>query len=263
VGRRDFASSKKKSAYLGMAKAIAKSDNAFFGQLKKADRMGRGFVDDKKEESRLSAPGSTTGGSDFNDLLDSIVFKDELRDYVSSIINNAEPNEYVYDDVIISASAARPSAGGGPDWGTLQGKTGSWLFDKNQDERLEFVYELPHSYMEGTDVEVHVHWCPVDTDTGDVSWRFGYSWANINGTLPVPGAELIGTAADPADGTAFKHQYHDLGEMDGTGKTISSVITAYLYRDVSEDDYDADAAMLSIDFHIKKDARGSKEEHTK
>jgi len=36
-----------------------------------------------------------------------------------------------------------------------------------------------------------------------------------------------------------------------------------LMRDVSEDDYDTDAALLYVDFHYERDTLGSDEEYVK
>ena len=252
MGRRDFVSSKSKSAFL----ATAKKQGSLESSLKEAGRLSRGMIgagDGEGEEK------SGLGGTDFSNLMNSIVFKDELRDYVTSIINNAEPNEYVYDDIRVAAGATKVGASG-PTFGDF-GNFMTWLFPTNEDKEVFFNVQLPHSWMEGTDLQAHIHWAPVNTNTGDVAWCLEYVWANISGSLTSP-ATLTPTP-DPGDGEAFKHQYHEMGTISGTGKTISSMLLCRLYRDTSEDDYNADAALLEFDFHIQLDSRGSSTETAK
>jgi hypothetical protein len=189
----------------------------------------------------------------FYSTFESVVFKDELVTYLSSVINNTEPNEYVWDDLRVSATSVA-AGGSAPGFETFLGTTKTYLFDKTGDEEVHFNIQLPHSYEEGTDIIPHVHWTPVDTDTGDVVWALEYTWQNEDGTFP---ATTTITTADDADGTAYKHQQADFAAITGTGKTISSMLVCRLYRDVSADDYDNDAAFLEFDLHFRKDSRGS------
>jgi hypothetical protein len=131
----------------------------------------------------------------------------------------------------------------------------TYLFDKTADQECSFNVIIPHSYLEGSDITPVVHWCPMDTDTGDVVWALEYSWANIDVQLPVTTTITI---ADAADGTARKHQLASFAAITGTGKTIGSVLSCRFYRDVDpSDDYTNDAALLSFGIRFKKDARGS------
>ena len=233
MGRDDFVSSKKKSAFLGKAK-----------------KGGKGSVFGGGDEGESSNEGLQ---KQFYSLMDSIVFKDELVAYLSSVINNTEPNEYVYDDLRVAATSVKVG-GAAPGFEAFLGTTKTYLFDKTGDEEVHFNCQLPHSYEEGTDIIPHVHWAPVDTDTGDVVWGLEYTWQNIDGTFPATTTIVI---ADDADGTAYKHQVATFAAISGTGKTISSILVCRLFRDVSADDYNEDAAFLEVDFHFRKDSRGS------
>lgn len=240
MGRDDFVSSKKKSAFLGKAK-----------------RGGKGSVFGGGDEGESSNEGLQ---KQFYALMDSIVFKDELVTYLSSVVNNKEPNEYVYEDLRVPVTAVR-AGGAAPTWGTFSGNLETWLFPTNADAEVHFAVQLPHAWMEGSEIEAHVHWAPMDTDTGDVSWNLEYIWANEGATFGA--AATLSPTPDPADGTALKHQYFDIGDIAGTGKTISSILICRLYRDVSNDDYTGWAALLEFDFHIRLDARGSSTETVK
>jgi len=257
MGRKDFVSFKKKSSFLGRAKKRGRQrKNVFSGVW--AENGGDSKTVRAKEESTPVAENDP--GEEFFGLMESIVFKDELRDYVTSIINNAEPNEYVWEDLRVPLNTV-VAGGAAPTWGQFSGNLETWLFPTNSDAEVHFMVQLPHSWQEGTDIEAHVHWAPMSTDTGDVAWCLEYIWANEGATFGA--AATLTPTPDAADGTALKHQYFDLGNITGTGKTISSILICRLYRDTSEDDYDTNAALLELDFHIKLDSRGSSTETAK
>lgn len=123
-------------------------------------------------------------------------------------------------------------------------------------EQVFFVVQLPHSYKEGSDITPHVHWTPVDTNSGNVKWFLEYSWANNEIAFSAPTTISV---IDAADGTAWKHQKAFFSPIVGTGKTISSMLVCRLYRNPTdaEDTYGSDAAFLEIDFHFEQDTLGS------
>ena len=155
--------------------------------------------------------------------------------------------------------------------GTSAGVYVQW-FSPTSEEQLFFTAQLPHTYAEGTDIEVHVHWISADTAAGagtDVSWGLEYTWANINGdfgdTVIIYGDEQTNGASETL--TVGKHYITEIATIDGTGKTMSSMIVGRVFRDATgtggTDDYDDDAGLLEIDFHYEINSFGSMEEYTK
>ncbi len=126
------------------------------------------------------------------------------------------------------------------------------------DESLHFVAQLPHAYKEGTNIVPHVHWMPSSTNAGDVVWELEYIWVNVNGTTP--GSTSV-TVTDAGDGVALKQQKAIFAALDGTGKTISSVLTGRLTRLTShiDDDFTGIAYGLEIDFHFEMNTIGSRQ----
>lgn len=135
-------------------------------------------------------------------------------------------------------------------------------FSKTIVEEIFFTVQLPHGYKEGSDIYPHVHWSPIDTDTGSVVWRLEYVWQNFGGTF---GDTSNISVVDPAEGVAYKHQIAGLPVIDGTGGTISSVLVCRLYRNGAavKDTYDNKAALLEFDFHYEADTDGSNQEYVK
>jgi hypothetical protein len=130
-------------------------------------------------------------------------------------------------------------------------------------ESMDFTAQLPHSYVQGTDLSAHVHWCPTTNNAGNVIWRLDYYWVNIDGLIPVLGQ--IDTGAVAAGGTAWKHLLSEIHpHISGVGKTISSMLMCRIWRDPSgSDTYPDDAGLLEVDFHFQVDSCGSRQELVK
>ncbi len=60
------------------------------------------------------------------------------------------------------------------------------------------------------------------------------------------------------------HHHTDINTISGAGKKISSMLVCRIFRLTTGDDtYGFDAALLEVDFHYKKDTRGSNAETAK
>jgi len=169
----------------------------------------------------------------------------------------------VWDDLRISGSKARLGATA-PTFGAFgpSGNLKVLLFDEGQADEIHFELQMPHSWLEGTNLYPHVHWCPVTTEAGNVVWQLEYAWANIDGTYGAPGA--MASAATAAGGTAWVHKMTDLLEsgnnyISGTGKTISSMLVCRLFRDAGtgSDTLTEDVAFLEFDLHYLINSIGS------
>jgi len=138
----------------------------------------------------------------------------------------------------------------------------SFHFDKNTEEELFFSIQMPHSWIQGTDIHPHIHWMPEDTDTGSVVWGLEYTWVNFGDVM---GNTTILEVTDPADGTALKHQIAEWSIISGAGKTFSSMLMCRIFRVAGDaaDTYDSDCIALEFDVHYQINSLGSEEEYTK
>jgi len=170
----------------------------------------------------------------------------------------------VWDDFRLSAISSKLPTSNAPDFvlfkndgGTSVG-TYAYAFDKNTNESVFYVMQLPHNWKEGSDLKAHVHWCPIDTGTGNVRWALEYTWANIGGTF---GNATSFVMQDAADGTAYKHQMTDATTLTATGKTHSSMLVCRLFRSAvnAADTYDNDAIFLELDFHYEVESLGDRD----
>ena len=172
-------------------------------------------------------------------------------------------NAVVWEDLAIAVGQVKLPGVSDPTWTAYKG--GRVLsFSKAADNEISFTAQVPHGYKEGSDMEFHLHLAYPATGTGDSRWIFTYSWANKDEDYP-------GETPHPADiaspNNADVHQYAEiLDPIDGTGKTISSVLICSLMRegtDAVNDDYDEAIYLVSADFHYQRDTGGSRLEGSK
>jgi hypothetical protein len=137
----------------------------------------------------------------------------------------------------------------------------AFTFADGTTDNVYFEVQLPHNWDEGTNVYPHVHWIPATSGNGTVEWSLQYQWVNIGGSFS-------GTATTPVTGTQSVNgnQYQSFmtglgGGINGTGKTISSILLCHLYRVAGSgsvaDDYNGSALLLSVDFHYRINGMGS------
>jgi hypothetical protein len=136
------------------------------------------------------------------------------------------------------------------------------------EEQMYFQAQLPHSYKEGSDIRAHIHWSPaVGGAAGEfVKWGLEYTWQNVDGvfgntTIITSDASSAATATTSGDGTliAGKQYITSLGTINGTGKTISSMLVCRIFRNSSDatDDLAQSAFGFEVDFHFELDTMGS------
>ena len=142
-------------------------------------------------------------------------------------------------------------------------------FSASTEEELYFEVQMPHGWKVGSDIEAHVHWLPnvAATVTDKVSWGLEYTWSNVGDTFGNTTIISGDTIAHGSTAVANSHCITELGDIDATGKTLSSMLMCRVFRDATgslgTDDYASLASLLEIDFHYQIDALGSKSEYVK
>jgi hypothetical protein len=151
------------------------------------------------------------------------------------------------------------------------GGLGVYLPEFGINDFASFTVQIPHSYHEGEDIYVHIHWTPgsrgVAENGNKVGWKIDYSWTNINGTFSdMQTLDL----SDECDGTDHKHQMTPDIVISGTGKGISSMLVCNIRRsDTGTDDTWVSATtgqlpiLLEVDFHFPINTIGSRERISK
>ena len=127
---------------------------------------------------------------------------------------------------------------------------GTLLFESGKTEVIAGIAQVPHGWDKETDISPHIHWCPTNTNTGNVVWRFEYEIENIGGTFTGYTSDDITVAAD---GTAEKHQIDSFTDITMTGFNESCIMKWKISRIGGDgaDTYNADARLLEFDIHYQ------------
>jgi hypothetical protein len=167
-----------------------------------------------------------------------------------------------WEDMRFPASAFNPPGEvSDPGYDTTNG---GFLFDAAGTEVLFMQAQLPHTWKEDTVLKPHVHWQKTTSATGTVYWKLEYKWCPIGEVMDAAFTTLFSTTpAVSDDDTANKHALTALGEISGTGKTISDMLIMKLSRVGASDTYGADARLIEFDIHYQIDGDGSRQEYIK
>lgn len=124
--------------------------------------------------------------------------------------------------------------------------------------------QMPHSYKEGTDIQIHIHWGHKNAGaTANVRWILEYVWANKDGSMSSPSTTGVTVAASSTD--ANNHLISNIVTLTGTGKNISSMLMVRLTRDPGDvlDTYAGSTWFIDMDAHVIYDSMGSNAIFTK
>lgn len=164
----------------------------------------------------------------------------------------------LWDDVRISMARVGNGAVGVTYAAIGGGKAGfAWHMPGTaQDSTITFDIQMPHEIKPGEDAKLHLHWT-LDTanSTDNVILRFRYSIWN---------KDVVATDATTIDSTialdmtaAYHERITPLATIPGALINESTILTAEFYRLQSADTFTGDFIPLSMDFHIKKNKRGT------
>ena len=214
--------------------------------------------------SAMTAATSVTA----TDQLAAVVSTDSKSVTLEQVLMTKSLSDTRWDDIRVPVTSTKKAGSNDPHFAKIadngSGSQGVFaeLFDKTTEEELYFQVQMPHSWKIGTDIVAHVHWCPVDTDTGTIQWGLEYSMAEIDAVIG--DSTLALSTATAAPGTAYQHTLLDIVTIDMSAVTsLSSIISCRVYRNVAGDTYNEDAALLEIDFHYEVDSLGSSTEFVK
>ena len=177
---------------------------------------------------------------------------DVLNDVVMLNNNN-------WDDLRFPVGAVKLGAANAPDEQAYKG--GLVLSYPSNQNRIAYVTaQMPHMWVEGTDIELHIHWVIPTSGAGggaeNVKWDFTYSWANQDAAFPAETSASI--TVDVQNQVADIHIRTDIVTATGTGKEFSSMLIISIERDISvANDYADKAYLIELDIHYKKNRLGT------
>lgn len=193
----------------------------------------------------------------FEELL---AFLDRELRRISAALHDPDPT---WDDMRFPATAVSVTGlSGVPGRDTTNG---TWLFDDTTVETLWYVGQIPHKWVEGTDLKPHVHWMKTSSASGNVVWDLDYKWAPIGEVRDSSWTNLTSYTPSVSDGdTAEQHAITPLGIISASGKQISDMLIMKLRREAADgnDTFGGDAELLELDIHYQGTS-GSDREYVK
>ncbi|KKN42005.1 hypothetical protein LCGC14_0717650 [marine sediment metagenome] len=182
-------------------------------------------------------------------------------EYIKKLVKG---NAKRWNDINFAAVNLKPGTTA-PDFIPLFGSGGiyGWGFDGvNRTEELHGSDEILHGLIEGTDLDIHVHWMPTTAGAGQVLWQIEYTIVQGG---QVASAPVIISAAEATNSQAWEGINTDIAIISGAGIKIESHFVMRVFRDPTEsaDTYGADAALFGVGIHYRIDDIGSRSQLVK
>ena len=177
------------------------------------------------------------------------------------------PSYTIWDDLRFPASSTKPGSTS-PTWVDIGAPyAGLYVLEFSHSPANQYVFvdaQMPHDWLEGSALHAHVHWLNHEPTGagGDIVWTMDCAIAGIGDVLN----EFVSTSvAMTVPATQFTHNLVEIGEIDMTGETLSSMIVIRLTRtaDAAGDTYGDGIGLLEFDLHYERDGLGSREEYVK
>jgi len=140
-------------------------------------------------------------------------------------------------------------------------------------EEFNPSYQFTHAWKEQSTIIPHLHaFIPANTsgNTFAIKFKMVYTWDNVDPTGShqyVPDTEhtIWATYTVNPNTVANSNAIISFGEISGTGKYLSSILSARITRGLvaNGDTYSNSVWLRSADIHIEKDTQGSDLEFTK
>ncbi len=131
-------------------------------------------------------------------------------------------------------------------------------FTTSSTQSVYTSFHIPTDWETGTDVDVYVHWAPVNTSSGTVVWQMTYDAVASEAGEVISNA---GTTIYIADDTQnIQDELLESGNMtiSGTNLALEDTIGMTFFRDPSHgsDDYASAASLVLIEIEYTSDKLG-------
>jgi len=140
-----------------------------------------------------------------------------------------------YDDLFVDI-APRTTGVGKPTLSAFSGNIQKYTFAVNDISELSAI-ELKHDWKEGSEIEIHVHWCTNganDATVRGVKWEIDYTWANnleVGNYTAFPSATTLSSETSIAENEPDKtHKYTSVLSFTPTGGKIGACLCISLKR---------------------------------
>ena len=140
--------------------------------------------------------GATTGHRFDNDIILSKTSGNGIK------VDTATPT-FPWRD-LTGAIVVKVTGAGRPSFITYKGNIEEYQFAIN--DKAEFTYHIPHDYVPGSDIHLHVHWSHISAAVTGGTITFGYELVYAKGHNQAPfGTNKVGTIVATASATQYQH----------------------------------------------------------
>jgi hypothetical protein len=165
-------------------------------------------------------------------------------------------NATVWKDMVTDATVAKSTGANQPLWEAFTNGVYTHQFNQGTMREVWFGIQVNHDYQLDSNFEMHVHWAPMTTGTGDVNWCIEYTISDLNGIFPASKTICSTSAGLTTMGTALRHNLTSFGSPFKCSN-LSCVIKARVFRDGGT--YADKVSLLSLDAHYIANSLGSNE----
>jgi len=176
----------------------------------------------------------------------------EIDGQNSSLKSN---NKYVWRDEKATFLIKNIGSKYSPDWGVLFGEFEGIIFPANRLTQVWVNYHIDHDIALETKLYPHVHWMPIDNNTGIVRWGFEYTIAKGHGQSAFfqTTKTVYVNQAIPAN-SRFKHMIAEVSDVDAILSSEiepDSVVMMRVFRDGGNDTYASGVRAWQADLHYQ------------
>ena len=175
----------------------------------------------------------------------------------------------VFEDIVISLSAARVPAANAPTWAGFISNLNAYTYGLNDFQ--EFTSEIAHSYKEGSTIKFHVHGATNGLEGVDKTIKFEIEYELVDnqtsgafGDVYTGTTTINGEITIPASTTDITAYVVDIG-TDVTGDFLQGSTVKGRVRRIASSGTEpaADPFVIQVGIHIEQDTVGSRTELTK
>jgi len=168
-----------------------------------------------------------------------------------------------YRTIYIDAGSMVPTVTSGAQAGTQELATNDvmvdyFAFDTGGDEKVQFKMVMPEQWDHGT-IKAKFYWKSSNTDTGTVAWFIQAVAHDDSAVLDTAFGTAVTATADAGSGTSNDLHITDASAaMTVAGSPGEGELVMFqIYRDVSADNYNADAHLLGVNIQYKERSAAS------
>tara|TARA_Y100000361_G_scaffold5834_1_gene4980 strand:+ start:945 stop:2189 length:1245 start_codon:yes stop_codon:yes gene_type:complete len=170
-----------------------------------------------------------------------------------------------YRTIWVDAGSMVPTVTNGAAAGTEELATNDvmvdyFAFDTSTDEKVQFKIVMPEQWDGGT-IKAKFYWKSSNTDTGDVAWFIQAVAHADSGALDTAFGTAVSVASADDVGLGTDNDLHITGAtaaMTVAGSPAEGEMVMFqIYRDVSADNYNADAHLLGVNLQYRESVTAS------